>query len=119
MASRGYSNAGISYRQCGDCNGAGALVLEHWSRDPQLVETLSCCNCAGAGLVRQTAVDPLETLQAERRSVLRMGREPADSLGAFLRPTAAAVYRRALARAMAPSPLPSDLAPASALERAA
>lgn len=119
MASRGYTSAGITYRLCGDCNGAGEQVLEHWSRDPQLEVSLKCCSCSGHGYIRASAIDPLEALAAERRNVVRQRRAPADSLGAFLFPTASAVYRRTRACAMAPASLPTDIAPRPALEFAA
>lgn len=119
MSARGYTRAGIAYRECRDCGGAGEQVLVHWSRDPQRAETLSCCSCGGRGYVRETSFDVLETLQSERRSALRMRRRPADSLDGFLSPTAERAYRDALALAMRPSPLPSDIAPRSALERVA
>ncbi|WP_408953025.1 hypothetical protein [Lysobacter sp. Hz 25] len=119
MANRCYTAAGITYRACGDCGGAGDHVLTHWSRDPQLEERLTCCTCGGRGYVRASAFDPLEVLQTERRAALRMSRRPGDELAALLAPTALASYRRARARAMAPAPLPNDIAPATALEHAA
>ncbi|QWF19271.1 hypothetical protein [Lysobacter capsici] len=119
-ASRGYSRAGISYRQCADCAGAGAQLLEHPSRDPQLEESLTCCLCGGYGFVRVNATDPLENLQAERAVYLRRLRAPADPIAEALRlPPIRHTYDRARACAMAPSRLPTDYAPVSARELSA
>lgn len=120
-ASRGYSRAGISYRQCAACAGAGAQLLEHPSRDPQLEESLTCPSCDGHGYVRSSAIDVLEVLQTERRGVVRMGRRrrAGDGLAALLAPTSQACYRRTRALAMAPARLPTDYAPVSARELSA
>lgn len=117
MASRGYTSNGISHRQCGECRGAGGEFSR--AHDPQDDYLTVCPVCRGNGYVRVTRVDVLEALQAERRNALRMRRQPADSLAAYLSPTSFRAYSDARRAAMRPSPLPTDIAPASALERAA
>lgn len=119
MASRGHTHAGINYRECAVCNGAGAEFLEHWSGDPQLEEWLTCCTCSGKGFVRVTPPDLLELLGEQRRAALRASHAPADSLAEFLAPRPLASYRRTRARAVARAALPSDIAPRAALEHAA
>jgi len=119
VSARGYTAAGVTFRECRDCRGAGEHVLARWNLDPQLEDLVTCRCCGGRGVVRVTRVDVLEALQAERRSALRMRQQPAGSLSAYLAPTAFRAYSDARRAAMAPSPLPSDIAPRAALERAA
>lgn len=119
MSARGYTAAGVTFRQCRDCGGAGEHVFQAPNRDPDLEEVVRCACCGGTGYIRETRVDALEALQAERRSALRIGRAPANSLPGFLAPTATRTYREARALAMAPARLPTDVAPRAALERAA
>ncbi len=64
-------------------------------------------------------LDLLDQLRRQRADALSLRRDPSNEYRSFLGAHALGEYRRLRARAMAPSPLPSDLAPASALERAA
>ena len=43
---------------CPDCDGAGESVELHYTRDPQLEESVSCDKCGGSGEV-EVWVDPL------------------------------------------------------------
>jgi len=67
----------------------------------------------------QTSLDVLEQLRRQRADALSLSRDPSNEYRCFLGRHAQGEYRRLRARAMRPSPLPTDIAPRSALERAA
>ena len=99
-------------RLCPDCQGAGAIDVDHPSGNPALETFHRCGKCAGDGWIRWAPSDALTILAAERRGLLLLR----DANPAF-RASAIRYYNRAKATAMRPVPLPP--APAIQTQRLA